>query len=62
MDTFQESMMDAIRKLDALPGDEQEIEHGKAENILLTFLRQNMAGDLAMAFERANKRVGFWYA
>lgn len=51
-----------VKELDALPGDDEEVEHGLADAILLRCLRSLGADDVATAFERARDRVGFWYA
>lgn len=54
---------EAIAKLDAFPkGDDEEIAHSKADEILIDFLTDNGHEELAAAFTRARARVGFWYA
>ena len=54
---------DAIFMLDALKdGDDEEVAHGEAEQILMAFLRGNDFAKVADAFEAARDRVGFWYA
>ena len=59
MSKYQES----IDQLNAMKeGDDAEIQHGKAEDILCNYLKEIGATELADAFEGACDRVGFWYA
>lgn len=53
----------AVQLLDALDDGDPEAAHGDAEEIVMAFLRASDDGEaVANAFERAQKRVGFWYA
>ena len=64
MNVTQRQLLNAaIKKLDEMDehGDEEAL-HGEAEDVLCEFLRSVNYGDLADAFDRANERVGFWYA
>jgi hypothetical protein len=51
----------AIATLNALNGD-PESDHGIAEDIVMTYLRQTGQAAIADAFEQARDRVGFWYS
>lgn len=54
---------EAIDLLDALENRDSECSHCRADGILLAVLRSNTLFDeVAMAYERAAQRVGFWYA
>lgn len=53
---------DAKRRLDKLTDDDPESAHGRAEDIICQFLKDNGFGDVAEAFEAARDRVGFWYS
>lgn len=59
MDEMQEA--EAIAALDAL-NDNQYDDHIKADEILLAVLRSKGLGMVAAAYERARKRVTFWYS
>lgn len=53
----------AVQLLDALTDGDPESAHIDAEEILMKFLRATDEGEaVANAFERAQERVGFWYA
>lgn len=54
---------EAIKNLEALKGcGDAEVAHSLADKILLEFLRDNGAEDVAQAFEEVREEVGFWYA
>lgn len=54
---------DAIAELNAMnEGGDNEIAHGRADDILISVLKAEGLSDLAAAWERAANRVGFWYA
>jgi hypothetical protein len=58
-----EALMKAIGELNSMkPGDDPEIAHGRAEEILCEYLTAIGAKELANAFDEAVGRVGFWYA
>jgi hypothetical protein len=63
---IEDKMMDmesAVKKLNAMDnGDDQEIAHCEAENVLTEYLREIGHEAIADAFEAARDRVGFWYA
>jgi hypothetical protein len=52
---------EAIAGLNALPFDDQETAHIRADDILVAVLKQ-LAPNVAAAWEEAAKRIGFWYA
>ena len=52
---------EAVRCLDGLAGD-PESAHGFADQYLVDFLKNAGFTRVAEAYERAEKRVGFWYA
>lgn len=57
------ALKDAIAKLNEMKdGDDPEVMHGLAEDILCDYLVEIGAKELADAFEIAASRVGFWYA
>ena len=43
-------------------GDDEEMAHVEAENIIMSLLTDLGFGDAAKAFNDASDRVGFWYA
>ena len=51
----------AVAQLNDLDGD-PETSHSMADEILLDYLKSIGDVSLADAFERARKRIGFWYA
>ena len=53
---------DAIKALQALTREDQELSHLDADNIVVDFLRSNGYPALAGMFETTRDRVGFWYA
>jgi hypothetical protein len=53
---------DVINLLDAMDDKNPEVAHIEAENILMAFLKDNGFPEVAEAYERAQGRVGFWYA
>jgi hypothetical protein len=54
---------EAIEKLEYLKGcGDSEAAHSLADKILLEFLKDNGAEDLARTFEEVREDVGFWYA
>lgn len=55
------TIKEAVAKLDALNGN-PEFDHPEAERILCEYLKSHRASEVADAFNRANDRVGFWYA
>jgi hypothetical protein len=54
----------AVKMFDALSADDQEESHARADNLLLAFLKAHSpeGKNVAKAYERARKRIGFWYA
>ena len=63
MDVVQRQLLyAAINKLDDLSTGDPEASHSDADDIICEFLRGVGYGDAADAFDRANSRVGFWYA
>jgi len=64
MNVAERQLLDkAVAALDAMEaGDDEERGHGEAEMILQTLLTELGFGDASDAFNRANTRVGFWYA
>ena len=57
------NLAEAIAELDSMPADsDQEWAHGAADKLLLKYLTENGAKELAEAFARCRDRVGFWYA
>ena len=57
------NVQEAVEKLNAMKhGDDEEIAHGEAENILCELLRDLGYGAVSDAFDGAVDRVGFWYA
>lgn len=52
----------AIELLDSLTPGDPEVAHSTADDILLMFLKESGHGGVAKAWERANERIGFWYA
>ena len=63
IDNAEARVEQIAQELDAMPqhGDE-EILHGDADKLLCEALRLSGARKVADAFERAQERVGFWYA
>lgn len=54
---------EAIAELDAMnAATDAEIAHGRADSVLLAVLDANGLHEVAVAWERARNRVGFWYA
>lgn len=53
---------EAIDKLNALTGDDQESDHIDADRILVQMLNETEFKEVADAWNRADERVGFWYA
>ncbi len=54
---------EAIQKLDAIEGGDQENAHGEADDVLLAFLKANGFMRLAQAWHDVDDRCGgFWYA
>ena len=53
--------VEAINKLNALDGDDQESAHVFADEILVAWAKANFGGQVADAYEAAKKRIGFWY-
>jgi hypothetical protein len=53
---------EAIKQLSELTRSDPEVSHGRADDILLAFLRSNGFGAVSDAYEEAEVRVGFWYA
>lgn len=54
---------EAVAALDAMKaGDDAEISHCNADEVLRAALRGAGLSDVADAFDRADARVGFWYA
>jgi hypothetical protein len=59
----RKAFRDAIKALNDMPENgDSEYLHGEAEDILLAYLKAIGAGELSSAFDKARKRVGFWYA
>jgi hypothetical protein len=56
------TMNEAIAKLDALTGADNEADHGAADQILVDFLKDNGGENVALAYERCQARFSFWYA
>lgn len=55
----QEQIDEAVRKLDAMTGDDPEREHGEADAIIEAFLPE----ELRNAYRRLQERAGgWWYA
>lgn len=53
----------AIQILDSLPAHgDAEVDHGKADTVLVELLLDNGFSDVAAAYMRAKDRVGFLYA
>jgi hypothetical protein len=54
---------EVIAELDAMPEGDNEMAHIRADELLIEFLKLHDAAsyDVAKAWERACKRVGFWY-
>jgi hypothetical protein len=53
---------EAVAQLDALSWNDPETAHGRADEILCEFIRAIGHAEVAVAFEAAADRVGFWYA
>lgn len=49
---------DAVEELGSLDGADQEVAHGRADEILLSCVPE----DVADAYRAARDRIGFWYA
>ena len=52
----------AVEQLNALPVDDEEMSHVKAEEILCELLRSQGMAEVAIAFDAAVRRCGFWYS
>ena len=51
-----------ISELDAMSADgDTEMDHGRADELLILFLREYGCGEVADAWEGARKRCGFRY-
>ena len=56
------ALKEAVAKLNEMKdGDDAEIAHGLAEDILCEYLVEIGAKELSDAFNGACERVGFWY-
>lgn len=53
---------EALYRLRTLPDEGLEMAHGKADEILVQFLRDNGFPDVADAFDEACYEIGFRYA
>lgn len=53
---------EAIKKLDALSGQDPEVDHQEADTIVWHVLRANGLAAVADAYERARARGGYGYA
>ena len=53
---------ETVKSLDGLTSGDPESAHGLADQCLIDFLRGAGFASIAEAYERAEKRVGFWYA
>lgn len=63
MSDLEEKKAEMIGILDTYTEDDDpEGAHGMADEILCFFLREAGHEDLAEAFERCRRVVGFWYA
>jgi len=62
MSSQEESYKSVINAINDLTGDDPEIAHGTAEDIIMNYLRHEGYSELADAFDRAVDRCGFWYA
>ena len=58
----RQKLMEAVKHLDEMEYKDPEIQHGEAEEILCKLLRDLGYGDASDAFDRAQERIGFWYA
>lgn len=52
------TLAEAIAELNAMTGHDAEVEHGRADDLLL----RHVDPYLREAYLRAQQRVGFWYA
>lgn len=57
--TPQFPFVSAIAQLEALNGRDRELDHIKADEILLAALRESGQVFVAEAYERARARIGF---
>ena len=53
---------DCVELLDNLDGGDPENAHGFAEQYLQDFANEAGFPEVSDAFDRASKRIGFWYA
>lgn len=54
---------EAIEQLKQTSDCDQEMAHSDADEIILQYLRENGAAEVADAWEESNNRCGgFWYA
>jgi len=53
---------EVIKRLNDLTSDDPEVSHGRADDLLLDFLKENGHQDLAQAWDSACDRCGFWFA
>lgn len=55
----QEKINDAVRKLNAINGQDKEVEHSDADTIIVEFLPE----EIRQAYQNAQQRSGgWWYA
>lgn len=53
---------EVVDSLDALKGGDPEADHGRAEDLVMEYLRAIGHGAIVDAFDRARIRCNFWYA
>ena len=59
----KQKVTEAITALNMMDHNgDAEIEHGRADAMLLGVLKSLGHDELVTAYENAKKRVGFWYA
>lgn len=51
-----------VEQLNKLTYYDQEVSHAEADDLLVAALRDAGWGEVADAYEKAQDRVGFWYA
>ena len=59
---MNEHKQKAVEALRGLKRGDWEAAHIKADEILLDYLRATYSTEVAEAYEKARKRIGFWYA
>jgi hypothetical protein len=62
MSTKEEMLAVVIECLNQLDDEDQEKAHGEADGHLITALHILGGTEVALAYEKARNRVGFWYS